>query len=334
MNRISVIVPVYNLEAYVSESIGSILRQTHADLEVIAVDDGSTDGSLAVLRQLAGTDARLHVLHQENGGVTRARLTGVRAATGEWIGFMDGDDRIEPEMYERLLQNALAYDADISHCGYQMVFPSHVDYYYNTGRLIEQDNLSGQKDLIEGRFVEPSLINKLYRRELLEGYLNSDEGNDSVRNYEDLLMNFYLFRRARRSVYEDICPYHYVLRKGSAATSGVNEYKLRDPLIVARTIREETKTDPVLLHAANERLAGALTALATMALDDQPELIRRYRTDARKELRELCPAILKGQYSAKRKLITAWAALLPGFYGFAHRFYGRLTGHDRKYEVR
>ena len=135
-NKISIIVPAYNIETYLARTLDSILAQTYPNIEVIVVNDGSKDGTGAVLDRFATQDPRIRAIHKENGGVTSARLRGLAEATGEWIGFVDGDDLIEPDMYARLLENALKYDADISHCGYRMVFPSRVDYYYNTGKLL------------------------------------------------------------------------------------------------------------------------------------------------------------------------------------------------------
>ena len=190
---ISVVVPVYNIAEYLPESIGSVMNQTYRNIEVIAVDDGSKDDSLEVLTKLSEQDNRLRVLHQENSGVTKARIAGVLAAKGDWIGFVDGDDEIEPDMYERLLRNAHEHCADISHCGYQMVFPSRVDYYYNTGRLAEQDRQTGLQDLIAGSFIEPGLCNKLFHKNLFHSLLHKDLIDQSIRINEDLLMNFYLF---------------------------------------------------------------------------------------------------------------------------------------------
>ena len=331
---ISVIVPVYNIAPYLPRSVSSILAQTYGELEVIAVDDGSSDDSLAVLHKLAAQDARIRVIHQENKGVTQARLTGVAAAKGEWIGFVDGDDEIEPDMYERLLRNAEEYHADISHCGYQMVFPDRVDYYYNTGRLIRQDRRSALQALIEGSFIEPGLWNKLFHKTLFHSLLHSDAVDCSIKNMEDLLVNFYLFREAGSAVYEDLCPYHYMIRNGSAATSGVNEHKLRDPLSVLKTIKRETAGDELLQRTVNGRIAACLIGLATMPLGNQRELIQPYRDSARRELRELVPELMRGGYSGRTRLLSAWAALWPWSYAAVHRVYARLKGTDRKYEVR
>lgn len=334
MNTISVIVPVYNLENELERSIGTILRQKHTDLEVIAVDDGSTDGSLAVLERIARSDSRLIVIHQENGGVTSARLKGLQAATGDWIGFVDGDDEIESDMYEHLLRNAIRYDADISHCGYQMVFPSRVDYYYNTGKLLVQDRQTGVRDLIEAEFIEPTLCSKLFRRALLVEYLKSGKVNSSLRYNEDLLMNFYLFRQAERSVYEDFCPYHYVLRVGSAATSKLSEAKLRDPLHVLHIIKEETRADTTLQNAVNGRLATNLIGLVSMRRKGQPDFVRQCCEKAQKELKELAPIIRTGPYSRKLKMMTALATMSPALYRAVHGLYAKLKGTDRKYEVK
>ena len=139
---ISIIIPAYNIENYISTCLDSLLAQTYRDLEIIVVNDGSKDGTGAIMDTYAARDSRIMAIHKENGGVTSARLCGVKAATGDWIGFVDGDDIIEPDMYERLMANAVKHGADISHCGYRMVFPSgKVDYYYNTGRIVEQDNV-------------------------------------------------------------------------------------------------------------------------------------------------------------------------------------------------
>ena len=190
---ISVIVPAYNIAPYLEKSIASICAQSYKNLEIVIVDDGSSDDTLSVARRLAEQDCRIRVIAKENGGVTSARLRGAAEAAGEWIGFVDGDDYIEPQMYERLLANAQKYDADISHCGYQMVFPKgHVDYYYNTGRLLQQDRNAGLMALLEGSYIEPGLWNKLFHRSLFHNLLHNGTMDTTIRNTEDLLMNYYL----------------------------------------------------------------------------------------------------------------------------------------------
>lgn len=330
---ISIIVPVYNVKDYLERSVRSIAEQTYRNIEIILVDDGSKDGSGELTERLAEQDSRITVLHQPNGGVTRARLAGVAAAKGAWIGFVDADDLIEPDMYQRLYDNAVSYHADISHCGYQMVFPNRIDYYYNTGRLVEQDSLTGLKDLLAGKYIEPGLCNKLFHRNLFQDLLDNGGMDLSIKNMEDLLMNYLLFKHARLSIYEDFCPYHYLIRAGSAATSKINEHKLADPRKVFRRLLEETQDVPELQRIVTSRLAGNLIGISTMGNEGNQSLIAPHRKSARKELKSLRRELIDGPYSRKLKLQTRWATFWPASYRWAHLLYGRLTGHDKKYEI-
>ena len=113
---ISVIIPAYNVAPWLPRCLDSVLAQTYSKLEIIVVDDGSADNTRQVMEDYAARDGRIRPIFKENGGVTSARLAGVAAATGEWVGFADGDDAIDPDMYRHLLENAHAYGADISHC--------------------------------------------------------------------------------------------------------------------------------------------------------------------------------------------------------------------------
>lgn len=244
--KISVIVPAYNNAPWLPATLDSILNQTYSNLEIVVVDDGSTDDTAAVLRTFAEKDSRIHPIRKANGGVTSARLLGVAESTGDWIGFVDGDDYIEPQMYARLMENALSHDADISHCGQQMVYPDgKVQYYYNSGVLRPQDRLLGLRDLLEETLIEPGLCNKLYKRSLFEGL--EEKMDISIKNNEDFLMNFYLFSMAEKSIFEDVCPYHYLIRQGSASRRRLNEHLIYDPIrvkeIILRSCDEELRDD-------------------------------------------------------------------------------------------
>lgn len=330
--KISIIVPAYNIEAYLPRCLDSILAQKYTDLEIIVVNDGSRDGTAAVMDAYAAKDSRVKAIHKENGGVTSARLRGLEAATGDWIGFCDGDDFVEPDMYARLMENALTHNAAVSHCGYKMMFPSgRIDYYYNTGKLTVQAGSQGCTDLLEGKFIEPGLVNKLYRRELFAGL--ADWLDASIRINEDLLMNFYLFRQANIAVFEDFCPYHYILRKGSAAVSKLNEPKLADPIKVQHILEAETQNEPEQNRIVQGRLAYMLISNATLALGDQKELIQPYRKAARKELRQRLGSILKGNFGKGLKFMALWAATFPTSYRWVHHLYARIKGTYNRYDV-
>ena len=332
--KISVIIPAYNIADYLPRCLDSILNQTYQNLEVIVVNDGSCDDTDEVVLEYAKQDSRVHLISKCNEGVSKARLAGVSVSTGEWIGFVDGDDEIDVDMYERLLLNALNHNAEISHCGYKMVFPGgRIDYYYNTGKIVTQDNISGLQDLISGSFVEPGLWNKLFRKKLFHTILNDNIFDISIKYNEDLLMNYWIFKEAEFSIYEDFCPYHYVLRKGSAATSKVNENKMKDPLKVLKIIKADCSQNADLQRMINARISANLIGTATTSIKPNPELIKPYRKQIRKELRSFVPVIIKGNYSAKRKLATLWAAVWPWSYGAIHRVYGKLKGIDKKYDI-
>lgn len=242
---ISVIVPAYNIESCIARSLDSILVQTYSDIEIIVVNDGSQDGTGAVIDGYSKQyPERIIALHIPNGGVTNARLTGIARAKGEWIGFVDGDDVIEPDMYERLLRNAETYDAQISHCGYRMCFPDgRVNYFHNTGLLTKYDKISGLKELLSGSRIEPGLCNKLFHKTLLYGLLHSEAMDVSIKINEDLLMNFFLFSAADASVFDDWCPYHYIVRSASASRAKINYHKIYDPIQVKAIIRKNAEKE-------------------------------------------------------------------------------------------
>lgn len=331
---ISIIVPAYNIEKYLGRCLDSILAQEHSNIEVIVVNDGSTDNTSKIIDQYAGKDSRIVPIHKKNGGVTSARLTGVQNAKGTYIGFVDGDDYIESDMYKRLLTNALKYDADISHCGYQMVFPSRVDYYYNTGLVVEHDNITGLKDLLEGNFVEPGLWNKLYNKSLFHNMVTNELMPTHIRINEDILMNYWLFKEAKTSIYEDFCSYHYILRKGSAATSKLNEYKLKNPVQVTRIILDDLEKDSEVYHIAEARLIHQLINIAVLPATEQSELIKPYRKIIRDELKGKLNYIVENNHFSKMlKLKAIWVSVFPSSYRWIHDVYAKIKGNDKKYNV-
>lgn len=211
MSKISVIVPIYNIEKFLPRCLDSILSQTYRNLEIILVDDGSIDCSGEIADQYEKKDSRIKVIHQVNSGVSVARNRGLDHATGDYIGFVDGDDYVEPDMYETLMQIINEHHVDIAHCGYQMVYPSRVDYYYNSGEKIKLSHDEGLLELLKGTRVEPGLWNKLYKAELFK-QIRLPIG---VTETEDLLCNFEVFLLADTSFFYDVSKYHYILRSGS-----------------------------------------------------------------------------------------------------------------------
>ena len=314
---ISVIVPVYNVADDLPRCLDSILAQKYPRIEMIAVDDGSSDHSGKVLDEYAQRHANIRVIHQENGGVTSARLRGVAEASGEWIGFVDGDDEIEPDMYERLLQNALKYDAEISHCGYQMHFADgRVNYFHNTGILEKQDKITALRELLSGERVEPGLCNKLFHKSLFEGLAMPAD----IKINEDLLMNYYLFATADQTVYDDWCPYHYIVRGSSASRAKLNAHKIYDPIGVKEVIR---KTAPDNLQEDAQR-AYINTCINTYhvlmcAGAEYGADLRRVRDLIKQE--EGSFSLLGKKRAAMARLIVDAPAVYRPIYSFYCRFF-------------
>ena len=259
---ISVIVPVYNLEAYIQNTLESLFSQTHKELEVITVDDGSTDNSPRILDNYVSHEPRLHVIHQVNGGVSAARNAGLAVATGDYIGFCDGDDEVEPDMYERLLTNLLKYDADISHCGMLTKgLDGKVRYFHNTGVLEIHSREEGLLEVLKGEKVEPSLCNKLYKKKLFNGF----QFEPSIKINEDLLANVQLFQKAKKTVFEDVCLYHYLRREDSASKSAISEKHIFHPLKVREKILDICKYETQKIQNQSE-VSYLLTNISIFSL--------------------------------------------------------------------
>lgn len=315
---ISVIVPAYNVEKEITRCLDSIAAQTYQNIEILAVDDGSSDATAEILDRYSETHKNVRVIHKENGGVTSARLCGVREARGEWIGFVDGDDVIEPDMYERLLKNALEYNAQISHCGYQMRFSDgRIHYFHNTGVLVQHDKIAGIRELLSGAMIEPGLCNKLFHKSLLQNLLSDDKMDTGIKINEDLLMNFYLFREAEQTVFEDFCPYHYIVRATSATRRGLTDHDLWDPLRVKECILKQIPAE--LTETARRVYLGACISVCNRIARAKD---KKYDGDFRNARRRLWErrswlSLLGGKGRVYALLILC----LPGLYGYIYRFY-------------
>ena len=126
---ISIIVPVYNVEKYLKKCVDSIVNQTYKNLEIILVDDGATDNSGKICDELVELDNRIKVYHKKNGGLSDARNYGVERATGDYIGFVDSDDYIDAEMYERLYEAIKKENVDVAECNLKIVYPEKTDLF-------------------------------------------------------------------------------------------------------------------------------------------------------------------------------------------------------------
>ena len=164
--KISVIVPVYNVEQYLERCVESIINQTYKNLEIILVDDGSTDNSGKLCDELAKKDNRIKVIHKENGGLSDARNRGIEEAAANIVGFIDSDDYIDKDMYEVLFENLKKTGANLSMCGHYDVFNGIIP---NQVENIEVKLLSPSqaiKMVMEAKILSVTAVNKLYKKDL------------------------------------------------------------------------------------------------------------------------------------------------------------------------
>lgn len=178
------------------------------------------------------------------------------------------------------------------------------------------------------------MVNKLFDKSLFKDVLKNERLNTSIKINEDLLLNYFLFKRAKKSVFEDICPYHYILRYNSAATSSINENKLKDPIKVMKIICEDSMECPKINHVAEERLFNQMIRIAVMSDCKQPDLIIPYRIEIRTELKDKLKYILECEHLSKStKFKAVWAVVCPASYRFIHMLYEKVTGLDKKYRI-
>lgn len=320
--KISIIVPAYNIDGYLSRCLDSLLGQTYRNLEIIVVDDGSSDKTGEILDHYAKLDQRVVAIHTKNQGVSAARNTGLDQATGQFIGFVDGDDLVEQDMFEILIKIAIEQNTDIAHCGYQMVFSNRVDYYYNTGVQRKMSREEGLQELLKGQMIEPGLWNKLYRAELFTG-VRLPIG---IAEREDLFCNFELFSKAKNSFYYDLPKYHYIIRNGSATTERFSEKKRRDSLWVVSKILSKIHVEDALYPIAYEQYLRVLISNADQ--DDWKELKQESVAQLKQELKNL---ELKRKCFLKIRYMAWGVVYMPFIYKTVRKMYDVVTGAAHKY---
>ena len=209
---ISIIIPVYNAAKYLEACVTSVLRSTYEQLEVILVDDCSTDGSGLLCDRLSEKDARLKVIHcPQNGGQGRARNTGLDHMTGAYVGFVDADDTIHPEMYERLYTLLQVHQADISFCSRKVVSDWLPDEHTETGVSVFEHGIVDVARLGNGNDLESPVL-KLYRR-VIFSHLRFPESHWA----EDLFIVPDYLAQAARIAYTSEQLYFYSVRKDNVS---------------------------------------------------------------------------------------------------------------------
>ena len=276
--KLSVIVPVYSVEKYLEECVDSLLNQTIKDLEIFLVDDGSTDRSGEIADRYAGDfPDRVRTLHLNNGGQGRARNAALPMARGDYIGFVDSDDWIERDMYEKLLDRAEQTGADVVVCDF-------LEHYAD-----------GREQTLPACFQDHPLsaagssCNKIFRRSLI-GDLRFPEGLW----YEDFYFSAVMLLRSKRT--EFIPEPLYVYRRGQESTMHNNNARknldmLKIMELIEREIGEDAREDFDFL-VINHVVLDSISRLARQDAPDKAEVIRAFRRYAHEKIPHLtrCPS--------------------------------------------
>lgn len=218
MKKISIIVPVYNVEKYVEKCIQSLINQSYKNIEIILVDDGSNDRSNKIIDEYAKVDSRILTIHQKNKGVSAARNAGLKVATGKYVGFVDPDDYVDYQMYETMLKKIELNMSDLAVCGF-----SKVTELSDKEEIFEiKDELLSPKKCVEDLFdfrggyaIKPSVWNKLFRRDKI-GDLKFDE---NIGISEDLKFVVQYILKCNSIVYVKQAFYKNLQRDGSITRS-------------------------------------------------------------------------------------------------------------------
>ncbi len=279
---ISVIVPVYNVEDYLEECINSILSQTYTNLEILIVDDGSTDNSLAILQDFSQRDSRITIFTKENGGLSSARNRAIDEAKGEYFTFIDSDDYIEENYIEYLMKSLIDNEADISIVNsYHMINGKRKDIINNDGsvsifsrREVLEKMYSKENDFIG---ILQSAQGKLYKKNLFNN-IRYPLG----KKYEDAFTTYKLYLNSKKIVYTNIALYAYRIREGSILRSGYSLSNLdvlemfEERINILESNGYDTKIDRY--YFCNKLLKErVLLSIHKFNVDKNKELLEKYK---------------------------------------------------------
>ncbi|MBR0342872.1 MAG: glycosyltransferase [Oscillospiraceae bacterium] len=219
---ISIIIPVYNVEDYLDDCIESVVNQTYKSLEILLIDDGSTDNSGKICDEWAGRDKRIVVIHKENGGVAEARNVALDLMKGDYVGFVDADDWCEPTMYETLITTAIDESADIVMCRYYTCHGNSHPEEKKKKAFIDYDTCAPEEAILhilgsDGYFT--SVWNKLFVRESIVIGDNIVKMHPELYFGEDEVWLYEVIKNSKRIAFVPMQLYNWRARKGSITQS-------------------------------------------------------------------------------------------------------------------
>lgn len=331
--KISIVVPVYNVEHYLPKCIESVRNQTHRNLEIILVNDGSTDRSGSICDQYAAVDSRIKVVHKENGGLSDARNAGIDIAAGDFLGFVDSDDWIDEDMYELLYSLITEYGAEIAMCRLREISSTKI-VDQSTDDLIVCDGVDALKYMVtkENNYrFNHGITNKLIKRELL-GNLRFPIGLF----IEDIYFTPQLLYISRKCVYKDVAKYNYLTERPNSIMNSkvsaklvfdeLNGYQELERFLASKgidgfevAIREALLSRLLYFHYQvkisslrnKEQLLAALEELCNQHFNKPIKMLMSKKSRAKLGLFELSPSLYNRLQGSVKKMRAAKNNLKP-----------------------
>lgn len=308
MDLISVIIPVYNVEAYLDKCISSIVNQTYRNLEIILVDDGSPDNCPAMCDAWKEKDSRIVVLHKENGGLSDARNAGMGAAHGEFISFIDGDDWIEPRFFEILQHELEAQNADVAAVQYRLCWEGDTCERQNAYEHVTvYDRQTAMRLLIQNQ-IKQVVWNKLYRSAQIR-----DIPFEKGKFHEDEFWTYQVIGRIERFAAIDYIGYDYFQRAGSIMGAGYSSKRL--DAVEAKTRRQAYLTE----HMPELAPEGARDLLFTCLYHGQ-QVCKALRGAEKKQAMQVLKTTSKGCTLLNRTVKTESKSHKLWLFGARHCF--------------
>lgn len=240
--KISILVAVYNVGEFLPHCVETLLVQTYQNLEIILIDDGSTDNSAEICDKYAELDERVRVIHQKNQGLSAVRNVGIKKATGEWVCLVDGDDFVKRDYVEELYRTAVEGDAEVAVCGF-VTTPDGAKERLQTRVLSGEEAV--RELLVEQENYQIVSWNKLYKKKLFDG-IKFPVGE----KHEDSFTTYKILRAATRVAIADEALYFYRQREGSIMNEEELEERLQTKLRVAEAAKKDLRGDEKLYQAA------------------------------------------------------------------------------------
>ncbi|MBD5226063.1 MAG: glycosyltransferase [Bacteroidales bacterium] len=293
---LSIIMPVYNMERYLAESVDSVLAQSFREWELILIDDGSTDSSPDMCDKYASLDSRVRVIHQKNAGQGVARNNGLSIAHGRYIGFVDSDDWIDPDMFSVMIKGLEQENCDMAVCGYYLDFIGRSKIKEPRAMTGVYDGATLMKEGYLDRVVQSIACDKIFRREIVE------QGFSGRRYFEDHAVMLHWFSKVNRWISISSPKYHYRMRR-SGVTNGFSADKRMAKFYADIERAEFMLRLPIEKHGLSEAEIAAPVIISAVGT---AKAIARNTTDADEAMK-----FIEEITGLSEKYLEAASAIIP-----------------------